>query len=586
MKTYTIKRIGGYILPYKASLCAAILGALLSVPLMLLAPVLVGRAIDHILGPGRVEFEVIGPILLVMAGTVVAAGLLQWMGQVATRRLSAYAARDMRRQAFERLAEVPVKTLDNHPRGDLTSRLVNDADAVAEGMLQGIGQLFPGVVTILATVVIMLVLNPVIGVVVIVVTPLSILFARFLGRRSARMFRDMSAAQGAIGSYVAEMVRGQPMVRALGYEADSTEVFGVMNKTHADAYFKATFYSAVINPGTRLVNAIVFAAVGTLGGLYAIAGGITVGGLSAFLSYANQYTKPFNDVTAVLTQIQGAIASAERLFEVIDWAPEPGDDEVAGGRALIPAHGEGHVRAEGVSFSYRPDVPLIRDLHFNAEPGKRFALVGPTGCGKTTIINLLMRFYEIDEGTISVDGQDAKRIARGALRSLYGMVLQDTWLKNATVRENIAYAKPDATMEEVVAAAKEALAHGFIKRLPQGYDTVLKPGGEGLSAGQRQLLCIARIMLARPDILILDEATSSIDTRTEMLIQRALEKLMRGHTSFIVAHRLSTIQSADEILVMNKGRVIERGRHEELLDKGGFYAKLYNSQFGEQAPAV
>lgn len=578
MKKNTIQRMAWYLAPYKGLLLGALLGALAYVPLGLLGPVFIGRAIDAIAGAGDVDFAVVLLNLGWLAATAAASALLQWLMMVCTRKASAYAAQQMRRQAFERLNDVPLGRIDTQPHGDIVSRLVNDADNVSEGYLQALTQLFPSVVTIVATIVLMFTLNALIALVVIVATPLSILFARLVTRRTGKMFLLQSKAQGAVSSQVGEAVNNQALLSAFGYEKASEEEFDAVNDAYFGANFKATVYSSFINPGTRYVNAIVYAAVGVFGALLALRGGITVGGISAFLAYANQYTKPFNEITAVFTQLQAAVAGAERLFEVIDWPPETPDVL----DAALPSHSAGRVTAQGVYFSYVPERKLIQDFNLETKPGQRIALVGPTGCGKTTIINLLMRFYDVDAGKILVDDVPVVGIKRDALRGLYGMVLQDTWLKQATVRENIAYANPNATDEEVQAAAKAAYAHRFIMRLPKGYDTVLENGGEGLSAGQRQLLCIARIMLAKPDMLILDEATSSIDTRTEMLIQKALQQLMEGHTSFIVAHRLSTIQNADVILVMDAGRIIERGRHEELLAKGGFYAKLYNSQFAAQ----
>lgn len=570
-----IKRMVAYLRPHKALLVGAFLGALLSVPLGLLVPVFVGQAIDQIVAPGQVHFPAILRILFWLAASAVAAGILQWMLLVCTRKLSALAAQELRRGAFESINNAPLKVLDAHSRGDIVSRLVNDADLVAEGLLQALSQLLPGAITIVATIVVMFTLSIPIALVVIVATPLSILFARFIAQRTAKMFRDQSKAQGKISGHVNETVNGHQVVRAFGYEGYSAAEFAALNEEYFTANFKATFYSSISNPGTRLVNAFVYAAVGMLGALTAIGGGITVGGLSAFLSYANQYTRPFNEVSAVLTQMQSAVAGAERLFEIIDWPTELADEP----DAAAPQNSEGQVWAQDVAFAYRKDKPLIRDFSFRAKPGQRIALVGATGCGKTTIINLLMRFYELDGGSIRIDGEDTTHIRRNALRGLFGMVLQDTWLKAVSVQDNIAYGFPNATLDEVILAAKEAKAHSFIRRLPEGYNTIVEPGGGNLSAGQRQLLCIARIMLAKPDMLILDEATSSIDTRTEMLIQRALEKLMRGHTSFVVAHRLSTIQNADCILVMDAGRIVERGTHDELLRLDGFYAGIYNSQF-------
>lgn len=575
MKRKTLQRIGLYLKPYRAQSVAACVCALLYVLFTLLGPVFIGRAVDAILGPGNVNF---GTMLFFLAAlgitTLVAAGM-QWAMQVCTRKISALVARDMRKEAFGALNRVPLKVIDGGAHGDFISRLVNDAELVAEGLLQGLTQLLPGIVTILGTLVVMAVLSPVIAAVVVLVTPVSIFFARFVTKRTSGFFKQQSAAQGHMSGFVNEMVTGQSVVRAFGGEERCFAEFDAISDTLYDTGLKSVFYSSVVNPGTRFVNAIVYAAVGVFGAIATVGGAITVGQLSCFLTYANQYTRPFNEVTGVLTQLQTAQAGAERMFALIDTPEETPD--VAD--AAAPDTCEGHVQARGVAFSYVPEVPLIDNFNLDVTPGERVAIVGPTGCGKTTFINLLMRFYEVTAGEISVDGTPIRAMRRDALRGLYGMVLQETWLKNASVRENIAYGKPEATDEEIKQAAKAAYAHSFIKRLPQGYDTIIAPGGGNLSAGQKQLLCIARIMLCKPQMLILDEATSSIDTRTEMLVQKAFERLMEGHTSFVVAHRLSTIQNADVILVMHQGKIIEQGTHAELLEQHGFYANLYQSQF-------
>lgn len=574
----TILRTLRYTRPYRAQLVIGFASAILYVLFTLLGPVLIGRAIDCAIGPGRVDYAGVLYYLAWIAACALAVAAFQWLMNVCVRRVSACAANDMRQAAFEKLNRVPLSYIDSHPHGDIISRMTNDAEWVSEGLLQGLTQLLPGIATILGTLAVMLLLNPLIALVVVVITPVSIWFASFIARRSAKYFRRQSAAQGRLSAFVNEMVSGQDVVTAFGYERRCYEQFDAVSDELFRSGWKSTFYSSMTNPGTRFVNAAVYAAVAAFGAVAAIAGGITVGQLSSFLSYANQYTKPFNEVSGVLTQMQTAVASAERLFQLMDQPAEAPDAP----DALSPAVCCGQVQVQDVSFSYTPGTRLIEHFDLDVCPGQRIAIVGPTGCGKTTVINLLMRFYDVDAGRILVDGNPVLALKRDALRGMYGMVLQDTWLKNATVRENIAYGKPDAADEEIRAAARAAYAHSFIKRLPQGYDTVIAPGGGNLSAGQKQLLCIARIMLCQPEMLILDEATSSIDTRTEMLVQQAFEKLMQGRTSFVVAHRLSTIQTADRILVMDAGRIVEQGTHTQLLEKGGFYAKLYNSQF---APA-
>lgn len=574
----TLKRIVSFMRPYRAQLVWACVSAALYVLFTLLCPVLIGKAVDAIIGVGNVDFTVVAQYLALIALAALLAAVFQWRMNVSTSKISSATARDMRERAFGAVNRAPLKFIDGHTHGDIISRMVNDADAVSDGILQGLTQLLPGVATILGTLCVMLVLNPIIALVVVCVTPLSIVFASFIARRTTGYFRRQSAAQGALSGYVNEMISGQSVVTAFGYEQRCFAQFDEMNDTLYDAGLKSVFYSSVTNPGTRFINAIVYAAVGVFGAIGAVRGVLTVGELSCFLSYANQYTKPFNEVTGVLTQLQAARASAERLFALMDEPPEPADVE----NARAPTQCEGGVAIKNVSFSYVSSRPLIEHFNLNVHPGQRVAIVGPTGCGKTTLINLLMRFYDASAGDIAVDGVSIYQMQRGALRGLYGMVLQETWLKAASVRENIAYGKPDATAAEIETAARAAYAHSFIKRLPQGYDTQLTPNGGNLSAGQKQLLCIARIMLRQPDMLILDEATSSIDTRTEELVQRAFEKLMQGRTSFVVAHRLSTIRTADLILVMRDGHIVEQGNHDTLLAQNGFYAELYNSQF---APA-
>ena len=570
-----LRRMLGYLSKYRGLLAGGFIGVLFSVPLALLGPIFIGRAVDAIIGEGDVDFASVLLNLSLLAGSVLLSAFLQWIMHMCARKVSARAAQEIRRQAFDRINEVPLSRIDSHSHGDIVSRLVNDADAVSEGFLQGIIQMFPGIITIVVTIVLMLTLNTTITIVVILITPLSILFARLVTRRTSKLFVQQSEAQGEMSGYVGEMVASQNLLMAFSYEETSELEFEAVNQKYFTSSFKATMYASIINPGTRFVNSIVYAAVGILGAILAVNGSITVGGVSAFLAYANQYTRPFNEITAVIAQLQSAVVGARRLFEVIDWESEAADVD----EALAPEYAKGAVAAEDVYFSYVPERPLIQNFSVNVQPGQRIALVGPTGCGKTTIINLLMRFYEVNKGVIAVDGTPVSEIKRDNLRRLYGMVLQETWLKCASVRDNIAYARPHADDEEIIAAAKAAYAHRFIMRLPNGYETIIESGGGNLSAGQKQLLCIARIILTKPDMLILDEATSSIDTRTEMLIQKAMQRLMEGHTSFIVAHRLSTIQNADLILMMDAGRVVEQGKHEELLAKEGHYASLYNSQF-------
>ncbi len=571
----TLKRILKLIGPYRRYLAAAVVSALLNVVLSLSIPVLVGRAVDHIVGPGAVDFAGIVPILAVLGVAVAGSAMFGWLMTLATNTITYRAVRDLRRNLFEKLQQLPLATIDAGSHGDFVSRMVNDVDQVSTGLLQGFSQLFTGVITILGTLVFMFSLHFGIALVVVLLTPLSLFVSAFIARHIQAMFVKQAKVQGNLTGYLNEMTTSQKVVKAFGYEARAEQEFDDINRDLYHWGVRAQFYSALTNPVTRFINGVVYAAVGLTGALTVIGGGLTVGGLASFLSYANQYTKPFNEISGVVAQFQAALAGAARIFTVLDEAEQTPEEP----DALELRQCEGRVQLEQVAFSYTPDRPLIRDLNVEAAPGTHIALVGPTGCGKTTLINLLMRFYDVDKGTIRVDGHPIRTLTRSSLRGSFGMVLQDTWLFSGTVRENITYGRPGASEEELIAAAKAAHAHSFIKRLPQGYDTPVGEGGGNLSQGQRQLLCIARIMLTSPPMLILDEATSSIDTRTEGKIQRAFDEMMAGRTSFVVAHRLSTIRNADCILVMDAGRIVERGTHDELLAKGGFYAKLYNSQF-------
>ena len=573
----TLRRVLELIRPYAGLVVLTLVLAVVTVVTTLLAPVISGKAVDHIIGPGQVDFGGVGKLAIAMAGTVACTAVSQWLMNVVNNRITFHVVRDMRVRAFEQLEQLPLKYMDAHRPGDAISRITTDVEQFSDGLLLGFTQLFTGILTICGTLGVMLFIEWRIALVVVALTPLSIFVARFIATHTYSMFKVQSETRAELTSLVDELVGNEHLVRAFGYESRAEERFDKINLDLQSCGVRAVFFSSMTNPCTRFVNALVYAAVGVLGAFAAIAGGITVGDLSVFLNYANQYTKPFNDISDVMTEFQNALACAQRVFDFIDETPILPDAPDA---VELP-HGAGAVEFEHVKFRYVPDVPLIEDMNLKVEPGQRIALVGPTGCGKTTLVNLLMRFYEINGGILRLDGHPIDTVTRDSLRGNLGMVLQETWLKAGTIAENIAYGKPDATREEIIAAAKKARAHSFICRLPNGYDTEAAEDGGNISQGQRQLLCIARVMLRRPPILILDEATSSIDTRTEVLVQDAFEELMKGRTSFIVAHRLSTIKNADQILVMKDGNIIERGTHDELLDRGGFYAKLYESQFAK-----
>ena len=573
----TLRRVLELICPYAGLVVLTLVLAVVTVVTTLLAPVISGKAVDLIIGPGQVDFGGVGKLAIAMAGTVACTAVSQWLMNVVNNRITFHVVRDMRVRAFEQLEQLPLKYMDAHRPGDAISRITTDVEQFSDGLLLGFTQLFTGILTICGTLGVMLFIEWRIALVVVALTPLSIFMARFIATHTYSMFKVQSETRAELTSLVDELVGNEHLVRAFDYESRAEERFDKINLDLQSCGVRAVFFSSMTNPCTRFVNALVYAAVGVLGAFAAIAGGITVGDLSVFLNYANQYTKPFNDISDVMTEFQNALACAQRVFDFIDETPILPDAPDA---VELP-HGAGAVEFEHVKFRYVPDVPLIEDMNLKVEPGQRIALVGPTGCGKTTLVNLLMRFYEINGGTLRLDGHPIDTVTRDSLRGNLGMVLQETWLKAGTIAENIAYGKPDATREEIIAAAKKARAHSFICRLPNGYDTEVAEDGGNISQGQRQLLCIARVMLRRPPILILDEATSSIDTRTEVLVQDAFEELMKGRTSFIVAHRLSTIKNADQILVMKDGNIIERGTHDELLDRGGFYAKLYESQFAK-----
>lgn len=570
----TLNRVLHKIRPYSAFVVCSLLVAAVSVAAQLYIPILCGDAIDKMLGKGNVDLAGVLHIAVSILVVAAVAALAQWLLSVCNNRITFSVSRDLRNEALRKIQTLPLSYLDSHPSGDIVSRMVADVDTFADGLLMGFTQLFSGILTIFGTLLFMLRENVPITLVVVCITPLSLVVAGFLAKRSYGYFQSQSTVRGKQTALVNEMIEGQKVVQAFGHEAESLAAFDEVNGQLQDVSLKAIFFSSLTNPATRFVNNIVYAGVGLVGALYAVRGGITIGQLSVFLSYANQYTKPFNEISGVVTELQNALACAARVFELLDAEDQVPEAENAA--ALQP---DGHVQLQDVSFRYLPDRPLIEGLSLDVQPGQRIAIVGPTGCGKTTLINLLMRFYDVNSGSIKVSSTDIRDVTRASLRGSYGMVLQDTWLRAGTVRENIAYGKPDATIDEVIAAAKAAHAHSFIRRLPDGYDTVIAEDGGNISQGQKQLLCIARVMLCLPPMLILDEATSSIDTRTEVRIQKAFARMMQGRTSFIVAHRLSTIREADVILVMKDGHIVEQGNHDQLLAQGGFYAKLYNSQF-------
>ena len=573
----TMRRVLRYIRPYLPMLALSLVLALITVALTLYIPILVGRAVDCLLGVDAVDFAALRTVLLTIGVCVLLTAAAQWVMNVINNRITYLTVQDIRRDAFAHIQSLPLSYLDAHPSGDTVSRMISDADTFADGLLMGFTQLFTGLVTILGTLVFMLTLSPRITLVVVLITPVSLLVANFIASRTYSMFRLQSQTRGEQTALIDEVIGEQKLVQAFGHEARSLEQFDEVNEWLRACSLRAVFFSSLTNPCTRFVNSLVYAGVGLTGALSVVGGALTVGGLSSFLSYANQYTKPFNEISGVITELQNALACAGRIFELIDEPAQEPDAPDA--KTLQNVRGE--VDIKHVCFSYTPERRLIEDFTLHVAPGQRVAIVGPTGCGKTTMINLLMRFYDVKSGSIAVDGLETRGVTRRSLRQNIGMVLQDTWLSSGTIRDNIAMGRPDATDEEIIAAAKASHAHSFIRRLPEGYSTIISETGGQLSQGQKQLLCIARVMLCLPPMLILDEATSSIDTRTELKVQDAFATMMKGRTSFIVAHRLSTIKSADVILVMRDGHIVEQGTHKELLEKGGFYAKLYQSQFAQ-----
>ena len=570
-----LKRVLTHIKKYRILVILSFVCAMITVASTLYAPILTGDAIDLIVGKGLVDFDGIKDIIYTFVMVTVVTVLSQWFMNIINNHITYSVVRDIRIEVFNHMEELPLSYIDSHKHGDIVSRIVSDIDQFADGLLMGFTQLFTGIVTILATLGFMIAVNVPIALVVIVLTPLSLFVASFIAKRTYHLFHRQSETRGEITALVDEMIGQQKIVQAFGYEDEALERFGEINDRLEKDSMSATFYSSIVNPCTRFLNNLVYAAVGIIGAVSVISTGFTVGQLTCFLSYANQYTKPFNEISNVITELQNAMACAGRVFELLDETPQVPEKE----QAHVLTDTKGAIEIKGVNFSYVKDKTLITNLNLSVKPGMRVAIVGPTGCGKSTLINLLMRFYDVDTGSISVDGTDIRDMTRDSLRENYGMVLQETWLKSGTIRENIAYGKPDATDEEIVQAAKLAHSDSFIRRLPQGYDTVIAEDGGNLSQGQKQLLCIARVMLCRPPMLILDEATSSIDTRTEIRIQKAFNRMMQGRTSFIVAHRLSTIREADVILVMKDGNIIEKGNHDQLMAQNGFYTNLYNSQF-------
>lgn len=575
MNKEVMMKVMRYIKKYRIYIFLSLIFAAMTVALTLYLPILTGDAIDLVLGRGKVDFKGIFDIFKVAVVVILLTSVSQWIMNVCNNKMTFNIVQDIRNEAFNKIENLPLKYIDSQSYGDIVSRVIADVDQFSEGLLMGFTQLFTGVMTIVGTLLFMLTINIKITLVVVLITPLSLFVANFIAKKTFSMFKLQSATRGEQTSLIDEMIGNQKVVQAYCHEEETMEKFDEINGRLEKCSLRAIFFSSLTNPCTRFVNSLVYTGVGITGAMSAIAGGISVGQLSCLLSYANQYTKPFNEISGVITELQNALACASRIFELIEEEPQVPDAE----DAHVLEDAQGNVALNDVSFSYKPDQKLIQNFNLSVKPGQRVAIVGPTGCGKTTIINLLMRFYDVDKGCIKVDNTDIRDITRPSLRTSYGMVLQETWLKAGTIRENIAFGKPDATDEEIIEAAKASHAHGFIKRLPNGYDTVIGEDGGSLSQGQKQLLCIARVMLCLPPMLILDEATSSIDTRTELKIQNAFAVMMEGRTSFIVAHRLSTIQNADIILVMKDGNVIEQGNHETLLKQNGFYAKLYNSQF-------